>query len=91
MNPVPEPWAAAMFALLGLALGILHFAALRRNADLFARGAIGRAAALQLLRLAATVAAFALAARQGALSLLLAAAGFLLARHVVVRRLGAVR
>lgn len=84
MSPADLLWAG-----IGFALGSLHFLGLRANAALFVRSALVRAAALQLLRLAATGAGLVLAARHGALPLLLAALGLLLARRVVIRGTGA--
>ncbi|WP_333823044.1 N-ATPase subunit AtpR [Pinisolibacter sp.] len=76
---------AAAFAA-GLALGLLHFASLRRIADVFAAGAAGRALALQATRWVVLVAVLILFARQGALPLLLTALGLFVARAVVLRR-----
>jgi F1F0 ATPase subunit 2 len=70
----------------GLVLGLLHFASLRRVADVFAAGAAGRALALQAVRWVALVAVLILFAREGALPLLLCALGLLVARAVVLRR-----
>jgi F1F0 ATPase subunit 2 len=76
---------AAWFAA-GLAAGTLHFALLRWNAALYAgAGHIGGAVALQVLRLAVLGGVLAVIALHGALPLLLAALGVLVARPVVLR------
>ena len=78
--------ADTAFFAAGLAAGTLHFALLRWNASLYGRpGRIGGAVALQLLRLAVLGCVLALIARQGALPLLLAALGVLVARPIVMR------
>jgi F1F0 ATPase subunit 2 len=74
-----------LFLGAGALLGLLHFALLRWTVDRLGqrRGtalAIGAAA----LRLAATAAGLATVARAGALALLLATLGLVLARHAVV-------
>ena len=73
-------------ALAGLVFGIVHFALLRRAVDLcsVARGRLA-AAALTLGRIAAAIVFFGLAARLGALPLLSAFLGFLLARALALR------
>jgi F1F0 ATPase subunit 2 len=74
------------FFAVGLAAGMLHFALLRWNAVLYGRaGGIGGAVALQLLRLAVLAALLAVISMQGALPLLLAALGVLVARPVVMQ------
>jgi hypothetical protein len=73
-------------ALVGLLFGIIHFAALHRNVELYTRGRSGfAAAALTLGRLAGAVVLFSLAAKLGALPLLSAFLGFLLARWLALR------
>lgn len=74
----------------GTALGLAHFASLAWNTRLYVTGGAARALAVQLLRLAVLAAAFAGLARLGALPLLAGALGLLLARQLVLRRLGAV-
>jgi F1F0 ATPase subunit 2 len=76
----------AIFAGLGLALGIAFFAALRLNVRLY----IGRrrpmpAILLHLARLGGLAAALILAAQHGAAAILGALAGVLLARSVSLR------
>lgn len=75
------------WTLAGFAAGLVHFLGLRRNVRLYvSSGRLRQALALQAARLALTVALFVAAARQGAVPLLLAAAGFLLARTAVLAR-----
>ena len=77
--------AAAPFVLLGGVLGAIHFATLRHNVRAYLGGAGIRAVALHLARIALVGTAFALIAGAGALPLLAALAGFLLARLYVLR------
>jgi hypothetical protein len=73
-------------ALVGLLFGIVHFAALRRNVELYTGDGSGfAAAALTLGRVAGAVVLFGLAAKLGALPLLSAFLGFLLARWLALR------
>ena len=73
--------------LAGLALGALYFRILAGAVDgwLAGRGA-GRQITLLLLRLGLAGGGFALLAQAGALPLLLALGGFLLARQLATRR-----
>jgi uncharacterized membrane protein (UPF0136 family) len=74
------------FIALGLLAGTLHFTLLRWNTSLYARpGRIGLGAALQVVRIGVLAGLLAMAARQGALPLLLMALGVLVARPVVMR------
>jgi F1F0 ATPase subunit 2 len=70
----------------GFALGYGHFATLKPITDAFAEGAVARALGLQLLRWIVLVVVLIVCARFGALPLLLAALGLLVARAVVLRR-----
>ena len=79
------PLLQAAWGVPGFLPGALHFHGLGRNTALYVAGRAGRAVALQLLRMAITVAGLVLAGRQGGWPLLAAAAGFLLARLVLVR------
>jgi hypothetical protein len=82
--------AEAGFFALGLLAGTLHFALLRWNTALYARpGRVGRGAGLQVLRMAALASLLALAARYGALPLLLMAVGVLIARPAVMHVMAA--
>ncbi|WP_424140102.1 ATP synthase subunit I [Roseomonas chloroacetimidivorans] len=80
MTPTDAAWV-----LPGLLLGGLHFHSLRRNADLYMAGSTRPAIALHIARMALTLCGFLLVAWQGSWPLLLAAAGFLLARLLLVR------
>ncbi|WP_077561672.1 ATP synthase subunit I [Polaromonas sp. C04] len=92
----PPPHAGALAASLvtglgaGFALGVVHFATLARNLRLFAAGRLAAAFGLQFVRLAVTIACFAVLARQcGAGAVLAGLAGLLLARTWLLRRTGA--
>jgi F1F0 ATPase subunit 2 len=77
--------AVAPFGAIGLALGLAHFAGLRRDASRYlARGVQAGIVAGHAARLLASVAVLVLVARSGALPLLAALAGFLAARFVAV-------
>jgi len=82
--------ATLPFAALGAVLGLVYFATLRWNTQLYVRGApLWQGLGLQLLRLAIVVAAMFAFARCGALPLLLALGGLLLGRQLVLRRASA--
>lgn len=82
---------AMLFLIVGALAGGLHFVLLRRNADLFVRGgSVLSAIGLQFGRMGVTIALLVAAALCGWPSLLTCAAGVLLARQVVVHRLGRV-
>ena len=72
-------------AVAGVALGVLHVAALLWNVRLYLAGARGRAIALHALRLAGVIAVMWLGVRQGAGPLLAGAAGFLAATFAAAR------
>jgi len=77
-----------LWLLFGLAAGTGHFLLLRWNAALYVTGtSVFRALAVQSLRMTATTAMLAFAAWHGALALLAAAIGVLLARVLVLRSL----
>ncbi len=76
---------AALWSLAGLATGAAHFALLRWNTRLYLTGGLMQAVGVQLLRLAAVALLLCLAAWNGALPVLLAAFGVMVARFVVVR------
>jgi len=75
-----------IMALLGLALGLVYFRALRRTADLLAggRGWLGPAG-LTLARIAGAIIVLTVMARLGAMPLLAGFLGFLLARLIALR------
>jgi hypothetical protein len=76
----------AVYAAGGFILGLASFTALRANAGLYLAGGLWRPIGLHLARLAVLAGALILVARQGAGPLLAAAAGLLVARHLVVHR-----
>ena len=77
---------ASAAALVGLVVGLVYFAALRRAVELYTKGRSGfTAIALTLGRIAVAIAFFGLAARLGALLLLSSFLGFLLARVLALR------
>jgi F1F0 ATPase subunit 2 len=77
--------AAALFAAVGFALGLLHFHGLRRDARRYlARGMSAGTVALHAARILGSVAVLVLIARGGAIPLVAALAGFLAARFVAV-------
>lgn len=77
--------ADAVFVVLGLLAGTLHFALLRWNTMLYARpGRIWLGAGLQVARMAGLAGLLVLAALHGAVPLLLMAIGVLIARPVVM-------
>lgn len=72
----------AFYAAVGAAVGALYFLILYRTVRMHAAGAaVARVLPLYLLRAAGAVAVFWLIAREGAIPLLLALAGFLVARY----------
>lgn len=81
---------AALYAGAGVALGTVYFLLLARTARLHAsQAAAGVVIPLYFARLGAAVAGFWLIAQQGALPLISALVGFLAARFLVQRRMGA--
>jgi hypothetical protein len=86
MTGVSLAFAGSGGAAAGLVFGLVHFAALRRTVELYSAGR-GRlaAAALTLGRITAAIVFFGLAAKLGALPLLSAFLGFLLARTLALR------
>jgi N-ATPase, AtpR subunit len=84
MTPL-DVLAVAPFGAIGLALGLAHFAGLRRDAGRYlARGVRAGIVAGHAARLVASAAVLVLVARSGAVPLLAALAGFLVARFVAV-------
>ena len=82
----PALTLAAAMAAGGFVLGLGYFAVLRRTADLYGAGRSRlEPAMLTLGRIAAIVVFLVLAARLGALPLLAAFLGFLVARAAVLR------
>lgn len=74
----------------GAGAGIMHFGLLRKNVDVFlSGGSVMRAVTLQTGRLVLTGVTLYVAARfGGGLVLLAALAGFLPARHLMLRQIG---
>jgi len=71
----------------GAAFGLIYFSALRRSISLLANGARWQMVVLlSLLRVGLAVAAFLLLARFGAIPVICGAAGFLLARTILIRK-----
>lgn len=78
-----------LFLAAGGAAGTIHFAGLWHETRLFATGGpLLRIGALRFGRTALTIATLLAAALQGWPALLAAAAGFMAARRIMVRRLG---
>ncbi len=76
----------ALWLLFGLAGGTCHFAMLRWNATLYLSGTgMLRALAVQVVRMAATAGLLFFAVSHGAVALLAAAIGVLLARALILR------
>jgi hypothetical protein len=77
---------AAGFVAVGLIAGGLYFALLQWNTALYIQaGRMWTAALLQIVRLGGLAGLLVIAARHGALPLLMAALGVLIARPFVVR------
>lgn len=74
--------------LIGILVGITHFAALRRNAGLIAAGSAGKAILLMASRFALTGGVLLVTSIEGAIPLLVTSAGLMLGRAVVLRRGG---
>jgi len=82
-----EPLIIAGFAALGFALGVFYFLTMRRTVRLHTEhAAAGLIVAHYAVRIVAAVLVFLFAARAGALPLLVAFAGFVVARLAVLRR-----
>lgn len=82
--------SAALWLFAGLAGGSAHFALLRWNTSLYIRaGGVPLALGVQVLRLATVSLLLAFAAWHGALPLLLAALGIMIARPLLLRRMQA--
>jgi len=85
---LPFTAQAAIGFIGGFVVGALHFGSLWWNSRLFTTGAAGKAIALQLGRIAVTVAALTLLARLGLAELLCGALGFMIARPLLLWRYG---
>jgi len=81
--------AYASFAAAGAVVGALYFLLLYRTVQLHAAGAeAARVVPLYLLRAASAVAVFWVIAREGAIPLVMALAGFLVARYAAQHVIG---
>lgn len=86
-TPLTTLVLATTMIAAGVLLGLAYFACLRWTAELFAaEGGWARPALLTLGRFVVVTAAFGLAARWGAIPLLAAFAGFLVARGLALRQ-----
>jgi F1F0 ATPase subunit 2 len=72
--------------VVGLLAGFIHFTTLHWSVRLLTSGTIAKALVVQLCRLGLLAAVFIVLARLGAPTLLSAAVGLLLARHLILRR-----
>lgn len=87
MTPASLAAASALFGLLGLGLGLVHFHGLHHGTRAYLAGGVGlRTVAFHLVRLLVTGAAFVVIARHGAVPLLAAFAGFVAARRIATAR-----
>jgi hypothetical protein len=73
------------YLLIGLVIGTAHFALLRWNTVLYATGTLGVSIGVQALRMICLGGVLAVIALQGALPLLVATFGTLVARAGVIR------
>lgn len=83
---LPALPAAALGLAAGAGIGLVHFAQLRRGVRLLAAGRLHPALAGLTLRVSLSAAALATLAWLGRWALLAGLAGFLLARHAMLRR-----
>jgi F1F0 ATPase subunit 2 len=79
---------ATVGLVAGLALGVLHFASLSWNAQLFVSGSFGAAIALQAARVGLSALVLILLFRIGPFAALAGTLGFLGARAILVWRYG---
>ena len=79
---------AAVGLVAGFALGVLHFASLSWNAQLFVSGSFGAAIALQAARVGLSALVLILLFRIGPFAALAGTLGFLGARAILVWRYG---
>jgi F1F0 ATPase subunit 2 len=84
-----DPLGGALVGIAaGILLGLIHFGSLWWNVRLLASGGALRALAIQVLRFALLTAALLGLAKLGAAALLAGGLGLLLARGLLLRRLG---
>lgn len=79
---------SAVGLIAGFAVGVPYFASLWWSTRLFVTGSAGRAVVLQLGRIGMALAVLILLARLSFISLLAGALGFLVARALLLARLG---
>ncbi|WP_454884228.1 N-ATPase subunit AtpR [Sphingomonas oryzagri] len=78
-----------LFAVLGLAAGLVHYEAIARETEcLIDGGGAARLVGLRLGRLLFTIAVLVAASRHGWPSLLAATLGFMTGRQIVICRIG---
>ena len=80
--------AVAIGLVAGLALGVPYFASVWWSTRLFVTGSAGRAVVLQVGRIGVALAVLTLLARLSFIALLSGALGLLVARTLLLRRLG---
>ncbi len=88
LSPLGPVGGALIGLAVGTLLGLIHFGSLWWNVRLLASGGALRALAIQLLRFALLAAVLLGLAKLGAAALLAGALGLLLARSLLLRRLG---
>lgn len=82
--------AYVLYLAIGAAAGSLYFLLLYRSVRLYAEGTgLAGVAPLYVMRVAGAAAVFWFVAQEGALPLVLALGGFVLAREIVRRAVGA--
>jgi F1F0 ATPase subunit 2 len=85
------PGQIAIGLAAGFFAGVVHYASLRWNTQLFAAGSAVKAVLLQLARIAAAVAVLTVLAMSGFAALVSGGLAFLVARPVLIWRFGALR
>lgn len=81
------PFQVIAGLVIGTMVGLIFFGALWWNVHLLVHGNAVKAVVLHLVRFAALIAVFYLAARFGPLALLATALGLLIGRSIVLRRM----
>jgi hypothetical protein len=86
-QPAVTALTITVFAAFGMMAGAIHFLSLRKDAAvLVSGGPVLGALGWRVVRVTVTIGTLVGAATQGAPALLTAAGGFLLGRHLVLRR-----
>lgn len=83
---IPRAGLIAALLPLGMLVGVVHFATLRRSAGLMAQARTTKALLLMAARFALTAGVLVLASLEGATPLLVTSAGLMLGRAAVLRR-----